>query len=112
VSDTDEARPAVSLLEQHVKRFNEGVRTGDFGPMVAAFSHDAEVVFEGIPVGPFSGREAIAAAYAQQPPDDEIVLLGEDGTYAWANEPTVPAGQMFLTERDGEIARLVIRYDR
>ena len=27
-------------------------------------------------------------------------------------EPEVPAGQMFLTERDGEIARLVIRYDR
>ncbi len=47
-----------------------------------------------------------------QPPDDEIVLLDADGTYAWANEPKVPAGQMFLTERDGQIARLVIRYDR
>ncbi len=102
----------MSLLAQHVERFNEGVRTGDFGPMVAAFSEEAELVFEGIPVGPFAGREAIAAAYAQQPPDDEIVLLAEDGTYAWAKEPAVPAGQLFLTERDGEIARLVIRYDR
>jgi steroid delta-isomerase len=80
--------------------------------MVAAFSEDAELVFEGIPVGPFSGREAIAAAYAAQPPDDEIVLLDGDGTYAWTKEPAVPAGQMFLTERDGEIATLVIRYDR
>jgi steroid Delta-isomerase len=80
--------------------------------MVAAFSQDAELVFEGIPVGPFSGREAIGAAYAAQPPDDEIVLLDEHGTYAWAKEPEVAAGQMFLTERDGEIARLVIRYDR
>lgn len=80
--------------------------------MVAAFSEDAELVFEGIPVGPFSGRDAIAAAYAQQPPDDEIVLLAGDGTYAWAKEPTVPAGQMSLTERGGEIVRLVIRYDR
>ncbi len=26
--------------------------------------------------------------------------------------PEVPAGQLFVTERDGEIARLVIRYDR
>jgi steroid Delta-isomerase len=100
------------VLEAHVERFNAGVRSGDFGPMVAGFAEDAEVVFEGIPVGPFAGRDAIAAAYRDQPPDDEIVLLDGDGTYAWASEPDVPAGQLFLTERDGEIARLVIRYDR
>ena len=70
------------------------------------------MVFEGIPVGPFHGREAIRAAYAAQPPDDEIVLLDPDGTYAWSKKPETPAGQMFLTERDGEIVRLVIRYDR
>lgn len=100
------------MLDEHVERFNHGVRTGDFGPMVAAFARDAELVFDGIPVGPFVGREAIAEAYGTQPPDDEIVLLDADGTYAWANAPDVPAGRMFLTERDGEIARLVIRYDR
>ena len=102
----------MSLLGEHVERFNAGVRSGDFGPMVAAFAEDAELVFEGIPVGPFAGREAIGEAYAAQPPDDEIVLLDGDGTYAWAGEPDVPAGQMLLTEHDGEIARLVIRYDR
>ena len=81
--------------------------------MVAAFSVDAKVVFDGIPVGPFVGREAIAEAYRAQPPDDEIVLLDDDdGTYAWASAPELPAGQLFLTERDGEISRLVIRYDR
>ena len=101
----------MSLLGEHVERFNGGVRSGDFRPMVAAFSEDAELVFEGIPVGPFSGREAIGEVYAAQPPDDEIVLLDGDGTYAWAREPDVPAGQMRLTERDGEIVRLVIRYD-
>jgi steroid delta-isomerase len=100
------------LLEGHVERFNRGVRTGDFGEMVAAFAEDAELVFEGIPVGPFHGRDAIAAAYAAQPPDDEIVLLDENGTYAWSKQPELPAGQLFLTEGDGEIARLVIRYDR
>jgi steroid Delta-isomerase len=100
------------MLEAHVARFNDGVRTGDFGPMVEAFSEDAELVFEGIPVGPFVGREAIGEAYATRPPDDEIVLLDAKGTYAWSSAPDVSAGQMFLTERDGEIARLVIRYDR
>ena len=100
------------MIEGHVERFNQGVRSGDFGEMVSFFAEDAELVFEGIPVGPFQGREAIGAAYAAQPPDDEIVLLDSDGTYAWAKEPESPAGQMFLTEREGEIARLVIRYDR
>jgi steroid delta-isomerase len=100
------------MLAAHVDRFNHGVRTGDFGPMLEAFSDDAELVFVGIPVGPFVGREAIGEAYRAQPPDDEIVLLDGDGSYAWASEPEIPAGQLFLTERDGEIARLVIRYDR
>jgi hypothetical protein len=112
VSGTGEARPAPGLLQEHVERFNDGVRSGDFGPMVAAFSEDAELVFEGIPVGSFAGREAIGEAYAAQPPDDEIVLLDGEGTYAWAKEPEIPAGQLFLTERGGEIGRLVIRYDR
>jgi steroid delta-isomerase len=99
-------------LQRHVARFNQGVRTGDFGPMVEAFADDAELVFVGIPVGPFVGREAIGQAYRAQPPDDEIVLLDGAGTYAWAAEPEIPAGQMYLTEHNGEIAKLVIRYDR
>jgi steroid Delta-isomerase len=102
----------LSLIGEHVERFNAGVRSGDFGPMVAAFAEDAELVFEGIPVGPFFGREAIGAAYSAQPPDDEIVLLDGDGTYAWAKEPETPAGQMYLTEREGKIAHLRIRYGR
>jgi hypothetical protein len=71
-----------------------------------------EQVFEGIPVGPFVGRDAIGEASRARPPDDEIVPLDGDGTYAWPGRPEVPAGQLFLTERDSEIARLVIRYDR
>ena len=42
--------------------------------MLDGFTEDAELL-EGIPVGPFRGREAIAAAYRAQPPDDEIELL-------------------------------------
>jgi len=60
---------------------------------------------------PFAGREAIAEAYAAQPSDDEIVLLHEDGTLRLSEGARRP-GQMFLTERDGQIRRLTIRYDR
>ena len=106
------------MLVEHVERFNEAVRSGDYGPMLAAFAPDAEMAFEGVPVGPFVGREAIAAAYAQQPPDDEIVLLGEgrascdteETDYAWKADGT-RAGRMILTTRDGQIARLVVTFE-
>ena len=108
----------VALLADHVERFNAGVRSGDFGPMVDGFTADAELVFEGIPVGPFRGREAIAAAYRMQPPDDEIELLDveqdDDGrvvaSYAWHRRPGVRAGVLVLLPRGDRIARLVIRY--
>jgi steroid Delta-isomerase len=108
----------VALLTAHVERFNAGVRSGDFGPMVAGFTEDAELVFAGIPVGPFHGREAIAAAYRTQPPDDEIELLEveQDGegrvvaAYAWRQRPGVRAGALVLLPRDDRIARLVIHY--
>jgi steroid delta-isomerase len=108
----------VALLTDHVARFNAGVRGGDFGPMVDGFTEDAELVFEGIPVGPFRGREAIAAAYRAQPPDDEIDLLdvGQDAdgwvvaSYAWRERPGVRAGALVLLPRDGRIARLVVHY--
>ena len=80
-------------LPAHVERFNKSVRTGDFRPMLAAFTDDAEMIFEGVPAGPFVGRAAIAAAYAAQTMD-EVLLLGEprceDGIavadYAWAGD--------------------------
>lgn len=109
--------PAV-VLADHVRRFNDAVRSGDFTEMVDGFAPDAEMTFVGAPAGPFAGREAIAAAYAEQPPDDEIRLLGEprvDGEtvetdYAWAAEGT-RSGRLILTERDGAVARLVVTFE-
>ena len=111
-------RAGLALLAEHVERFNQGVRSGDFGPMLEGFTDDAELVFEGIPVGPFRGREAIAAAYRAQPPDDEIDLLDSQeagdrrlvATYAWRRRPGVPAGGMELVTHEGRIARLMIQY--
>ncbi len=106
------------MLVEHVQRFNEAVRSGEFEPMLAAFAPDAEMVFEGVPAGPFVGRDAIAAAYAAQPPDDEVVLLGEpraeggveESDYAWKSEGT-RAGRMILTSREGLITRLVVTFE-
>ena len=108
-----------ALLTAHAERFNEGIRSGDFGPMLARFAPDAELVFDGVPVGPFVGRDAIAAAYRTQPPTDEVRLLGptrvENGAlvadYAWASEGA-RAGRMILTPRDGAIARLVVTFEQ
>jgi len=104
-----------SLLERQVEAFNHGVRTGDWTPMLELFVDDAELEFVGIPVGPFRGREAIGDAYRTQPPDDEIVVLDDRGSsavYAWAKDPARRAGELHIEERDGEIARLRIRYER
>jgi steroid delta-isomerase len=107
------------LLHEHVGHFNIGVRTGDWAPMLAGFDDAAEMEFRGIPVGPFVGKEAIAAAYRERPPDDEMRVLEEHETggrvearYAWLAEPEVAAGEMFLTAEDGLIRKLVVTFAR
>jgi hypothetical protein len=109
----------MNLLHDHVERFNAAVRSGDWAPMLENFAEDAEMEFRGIPVGPFVGKEAIAAAYREQPPDDELRVLEEreadgrvDARYAWLAEPDVPAGELLLTVESGLIRRLVVTFDR
>lgn len=106
------------LFDRHVELFNSGVRTGDFGPMLEQFTADAELHFEGVPVGPFVGRSVIAEAYAQNPPDDEIDVLDveSDGNslvahYAWRKDAGRPAGRMIMTPRADRIARLIVTFD-
>ncbi len=50
------------LLQAHVRAFNDGVRTGDWEPMLGRFAAAAELRFENAPAGPFSGLEAIRKA--------------------------------------------------
>jgi ketosteroid isomerase-like protein len=108
----------MGILEDHVERFNAGVRSGDFQPMLENFADDATMAFEGVPVGPFAGREAIARAYRDQPPDDELDVLDErrEGDtviagYAWRREPERRAGELRLTVDGGRISRLVVTFD-
>jgi hypothetical protein len=105
-------------MESHVARFNEGVRSGDWEPMLAQFADDAELRFEGAPAGPFVGLEAIRGGYLAQPPDDRIQLLGiqddeADGrvtaAFAWKRGGT---GRLVLEHERGAIARLVVIFDQ
>jgi hypothetical protein len=107
------------VLNRHVEHFNAGVRTGDWGPMLAGFDDDAQMEFRGIPVGPFMGQDAIAAAYREQPPDDELCVLEErerdgrvEARYAWLAEPDVAAGEMFLATEGGKVRKLTVTFDR
>jgi steroid Delta-isomerase len=118
VSEDVELPDGVRLLHDHVIRFNEGVRTRDWAPMLERFADDAEFIFEGVPVGPFHGRDAIATAYTEQPPDDQLVTLrveetGGDvtGLYAWRAQPATVAGRMVLTPRDGLVQRLLVTFE-
>ena len=118
LADEAELTGAVRLLHDHLLRFNEGVRTGDWEPMLERFADDAELVFDGVPAGPFLGRQTIAAAYAEQPPDDQIVTLRVEETdgevtahYAWRAAPAQVAGRLVLTPRGDEIARLLVTFE-
>ena len=109
---------SVQLLNEHVDRFNRAVQTGKWEEMTFHFTEDAELAFDGVPAGPFRGRDTITAAYREQPPDDEVRILdanqvGDETVagYAWAANPERRAGEMRLTERDGRIARLVVTFD-
>ena len=104
------------LLRAHVRAFNDGVRTGDWETMLARFAADAELRFENVPAGPFIGIDAIRAAYREQPPDDEIALLGVQerdeqtavAAFAWLNGGT---GRLELVHERGAIAALTVVFD-
>ena len=73
-----------SFLTRHVQTFNAAIESGDFEPLLALFALDADLEFEGAPVGRFHGRDAIAAASDAQPPNDTRTVLDarvkDDGT--------------------------------
>jgi steroid delta-isomerase len=107
------------FLERHVETFNSAIRSGDFAPLVALFAADATLEFAGVPAGPYRGRDAIAAAYAAQPPTDTMTVLAvrvaDDGTvvepFSWSSDAGARSGEMRLVVRGGEIHRLVVAFD-
>jgi hypothetical protein len=104
-------------MQAHVRAFNEGVRSGDWEPMLARFADGAELRFVNVPAGPFNGIDEIRRAYREQPPDDGINLLGlqEDeergrvvAAFAWFRGGT---GRLELEHDRGSIERLTVVFD-
>ena len=119
--DTAERESAApELLADHVRRFNHGVRTADWRPMLENFSSDGMIVFDGVRVGPFRGHDAIERGYREQPPDDTISVLEllestperMIASFAWDNRPDVRAGELRFALDGRQIQRLTIRLDR
>ena len=104
------------LVDRHVRAFNHGVRSGDWEPMLAGLADDAELRFENVPVGPFSGIGEIRRAYLEQPPDDELRLLGSQdndehtavAAFAWLRGGT---GRLVIEHDRGAITRLTVVFD-
>jgi RimJ/RimL family protein N-acetyltransferase len=116
--ELDDVAPAVRLLHDYVGDHNEGVRTGDWAALAGWFADDAELVFDGVPVGPFTGRDAIVAAYREQPPDDQVLTFrveAADGDvtalYGWLAKPGDVAGRMIVTPEGDRIRRLRVTFE-
>ena len=100
----------------YVREFNAAVVSGEWSRLVAWFSDDAVLEFVGLPVGPFVGRGAIAAAYVTSPPDDTIEVLSERTTatgewlvhFRWSSSEA--GGTMTLRELGQQITRLAVTF--
>jgi hypothetical protein len=108
----------VSGIDRYIAAHNAAVRSGDWSAFSEWFTDDAEVRFEGVPVGPFRGRDEIRAAYESRPPDDEVgvrnVRADENKTvadYGWAADEGTRAGELRITWDEDRISELVITFE-
>jgi steroid delta-isomerase len=104
-------------VHRHADLFNGAVQSGDYSDFLATFADDAVMRFEvSVPVGPFRGRTAIAAAYAAQPPTDTLTVvkiaeINPDTVRVDVDYDSGGSGWMAVRWRDNEVADLTIGYD-
>ena len=105
-------QPISDRAARHVAAFNDSVRSGDWAAFAERFTPDATMRFTGIPVGPFTGREAIAAGYATRPPSDTLSVTRsvssgdvDELRFAWDSGGT---GTMILRWSRNLIAELTV----
>ncbi|WP_238011344.1 nuclear transport factor 2 family protein [Dactylosporangium sp. AC04546] len=105
---------AERVLEQ-CRRFNDGVRTGEWEDYLAAFAESATLDIAGDPGGPYVGLDAIIAAYSADPPDDTITVQSVETSadvdvarFAWDRGG---AGTLTVRWADGLIADFRVAFD-
>ncbi len=69
--DTEE-----DIIQKYFVLHNEGVALRNFERLISLFAPDATLSFQGIDIGPFIGKDNIAAAYSIYPPANEIFISG------------------------------------
>ncbi len=107
--------PIGDRAARHVAAFNSSVRSGQWADFAGRFTPDATMRFVGLPVGPFTGREAIAAGYASQPPSDtltvtKVVSSGDVDKLWFAWDSSSNAGTMILRWSGDLIAELTVTF--
>jgi steroid delta-isomerase len=102
-------------VEEHFRLFNEAVRSHDWAAFLATFTPDAMMTFDGVPVGPYVGRDQIARAYAERPPSDTMTCVSDarDGDhdvvrFAW---DAGGGGTLRVFWRGAAVAGLTIAFD-
>lgn len=103
-------------VREHETLFNDAVRSGDFAAFIGTFAEDALMTFDGVPAGPFKGREKVAAAYATSPPTDTMTIWSIEeigpGTalvrFDWDNGGS---GSMQVRWQDSQVAELTISFE-
>jgi steroid Delta-isomerase len=102
-------------VAKHVAAFNDAVASGDWPAFAGRFAADARMEFVGVPAGPFTGRDAIAAAYRANPPDDTMVVRSVEsgGTSDVARFEWTRGGRGTMTlewTADGLVRELVVAF--
>jgi hypothetical protein len=107
----------LQVLARHVAAVNSTVNGWGVHKLTSDLAPDCTMLFEGIPVGPFEGREAIAEAYRTNPPDDTIEVLEAtfkparvEATYAWSQKPDQAAGRILLDLEGELITKWIVEY--
>jgi steroid Delta-isomerase len=107
--------PISPRAAEHVAAFNFSVRSGNWAAFADRFTADAVMRFAGVPAGPFTGREAIAAGYTTEPPSDTLTVTSavtsgnvDELRFAWDHGGT---GTMTLSWCGDFIAELTVTFD-